>query len=228
MIPIIKGEEPAVFARVKADLRNTPDAPVSYSSLHGDQRRELLEPLLEEQGSLCAYCMCRIGTADNPGTIEHLVPQHPGSEPGDDALSLSYANMVAVCDGREGLTCDKHRGNVSMKVDPTKPHTLESIKYLRDGTIDADDEAVRHDLQETLGLNDSRTYLRSSRHAAMIAVERYVSSEIRRNHIEADSSAKRSLCMKVLEHYENQPGKKDEYLGAKLYRARKLASKFSA
>lgn len=228
MIPIIKGKEPAAFARVKVDLRNTPDAPVSYSSLHGDQRRELLEPLLEEQGYLCAYCMCRIGTADNPGTIEHLVPQHPDSELGDDALSLSYANMVAVCDGREGLTCDKHRGNASMKVDPTKPHTLESIKYLRDGTIDADDEAVRHDLQETLGLNDSRTYLRSSRHAAMIAVERYVSSEIRRNHIEADSSAKRSLCMKVLEHYENLPGKKDEYLGAKLYRARKLASKFSA
>lgn len=228
MIPIIKGKEPAAFARVKVDLRNTPDAPVSYSSLHGDQRRELLEPLLEEQGYLCAYCMCRIGTADNPGTIEHLVPQHPDSELGDDALSLSYANMVAVCDGREGLTCDKHRGNASMKVDPTKPHTLESIKYLRDGTIDADDEAVRRDLQETLGLNDSHTYLRPSRSAAMAALERYVSAEIRHRHIEADSTAKRNLCMKVLEHYESQSGKKDEYLGAKLYKARQLASKFSA
>lgn len=228
MIPIIKGKEPAAFAQVKVDLRNTPDAPVSYSSLHGDQRRELLEPLLEEQGYLCAYCMCRIGTADNPGTIEHLVPQHPDSELGDDALSLSYANMVAVCDGREGLTCDKHRGNTPMKVDPTRPHTLESIKYLRDGTIGADDEAVRRDLQETLGLNDSHTYLRPSRSAAMAALERYVSAEIRHRHIEADSTAKRNLCMKVLEHYESQSGKKDEYLGAKLYKARQLASKFSA
>lgn len=228
MIPIIKGKEPAAFARVKVDLRNTPDAPVSYSSLHGDQRRELLEPLLEEQGYLCAYCMCRIGTADNPGTIEHLVPQHPDSELGDDALSLSYANMVAVCDGREGLTCDKHRGNTPMKVDPTKPHTLESIKYSRDGRIDADDRAVRDDLQITLGLNEPNPYLCSSRSAAMIAVERSVFSGIGRRHIEADSAAKRSLCMKVLAYYESQSGKKDEYLGAKLYRARKLASKFSA
>lgn len=226
MIPIIKGKEPAEFAKVKATLRSTPDTTFSYSSLHGDQRRELLEPLLEEQGYLCAYCMCRIGTADNPGTIEHLSPQHPSSGPDAEDLSLSYTNLLAVCDGRDGHTCDKRRGNAPMTVDPTRPHTLESITYWRSGEIDAGDPDVRHDLQETLGLNDSETYLCASRASAMRQVELFVYTQIVRRHIEGDVNAKRSLCMKVLEHYENQPGKKDEYLGAKLYRARKLASKF--
>lgn len=226
MIPIIKGKEPAVFARVKAELRSTPDTTFSYSSLHGDQRRELLEPLLREQGCLCAYCMCKIGTDDNPGTIEHLTPQHPVSGQDDDELSLSYANMVAVCDGREGLTCDKHRGNTPMTVDPTKPYTLASITYHRSGEIDAGDEAVRHDLQETLGLNDSRTYLCASRAEAMKQIERIVAQEIRNRKIEDNREAKRKLCMKILERYEKKSD--EEYLGAKLYRARKLASKFSA
>lgn len=226
MIPIIKGKEPAAFARVKAELRSTPDTTFSYSSLHGDQRRELLEPLLREQGCLCAYCMCKIGTDDNPGTIEHLTPQHPVSGQDDDELSLSYANMVAVCDGREGLTCDKHRGNTPMTVDPTKPYTLASITYHRSGEIDAGDEAVRHDLQETLGLNDSRTYLCASRAEAMKQIERIVAQEIRNRKIEDNREAKRKLCMKILERYEKKSD--EEYLGAKLYRARKLASKFSA
>lgn len=228
MIPIIKGNEPAVFSRVKTELRSTPDAAFSYSSLHGDQRRELLEPLLREQGYLCAYCMCRIGTNDNPGTIEHLAPQHPVSGQSDDDLSLSYSNMVAVCNGRGGLTCDKHRGNAPMTVDPTRSHTLESIKYLRGGEIDAGNPAVRRDLQETLGLNDSRTYLCASRAEAMRQIERIVAQEIHDKKIENNREAKRKLCMKVLRRYESRSGEKDEYLGAKLFRARKLASKFSA
>lgn len=228
MIPIIKGKEPATFARVKAELRGTPDATFSYSSLHGDQKRELLEPLLREQGYLCAYCMCKIGTENNPGTIEHLIPQHPASGPADDGLSLSYSNMVAVCDGRGNLTCDKRRGNADMTVNPTKPETLVSIKYSRDGRIDADDRAVRNDLQITLGLNDPTTYLCSSRASAMMRIEQYVYSRIKREQIEGDSKAKRSLCMKILGYFESQSGKKDEYLGVKLYKARKLVSKFSS
>lgn len=228
MISIIKGKEPAEFARIRADLRSTPDATVSYSSLHGDQRRELLEPLLEEQGYLCAYCMCRIGTKDNPGTIEHLFPQHPALGPGDDEPSLSYANMVAVCDGREGLTCDKHRGNTPMTVDPTRPHTLASITYRRSGEIDAGDEAVRHDLQETLGLNDSRTYLCASRAEVMKQIERIVAQKIHDRKIEGNREAKRKLCMKVLDRYENESGIKKEYLGVMLYKARQLVSKFSS
>ncbi len=228
MIPIIKGMEPQEFAQVKAELHGTPDATFSYSSLHGDQKRELLKPLLKEQGCLCAYCMCRIGTDGNPGTIEHLIPQHPASGPGDDALSLSYSNMVAVCDGRGDLTCDKRRGNADMTVNPTKPETLVSIKYSRDGRIDADDRAVRNDLQVTLGLNDPTTYLCSSRASAMIGIEHIVYSRIKRKGIEGDRKAKRNLCMKILRHYENQSGKKDEYLGAKLYKAHKLVSKFSS
>ena len=44
-----------------------------------------------------------------------------------------------------------------MTVDPTKRHTLDSIYYHRDGRIDATDESIQHDMQTTLGLNNSRT-----------------------------------------------------------------------
>ena len=87
---------------------------------------------------------------------------------------------------------------------------------------------MRRDLQETLGLNDSRTYLCASRAEAMRQIERIVAQEIHDKKIENNREAKRKLCMKVLRRYESRSGEKDEYLGAKLFRARKLASKFSA
>ena len=62
----------------------------------------------------------------------------------------------------------------------------------------------------------------------MIGIEHIVYSRIKRKGIEGDQKAKRNLCMKILRHYENQSGKKDKYLGAKLYKAHKLVSKFSS
>lgn len=226
MIPIVKKAEPPALTRAKREIKNTPDAPFAYSSLQGDAKRELLEALVEEQGYLCAYCMCRIGVEGRSASIEHLEPQHPVASSPDGELSLSYTNMVAVCDGRGDETCDKRRGNTRLLVNPTKPHTLASITYLRDGSIDAGDEAIRHDLQVNLGLNSPRTNLCANRAAAMREIERVVAAKIRHRGIDGDRSAKAALCRKVLDFYEGQTGKKDEYLGAKLYKARKLVAKF--
>ena len=135
MISVVKGGEPKALTEARRDIRNTPDAPFDYSSLQGENKRKVLEALVVEQGHLCAYCMCRIGTDNSPATIEHIIPQHPTSLNPDDGLSLSYKNMLAVCDGRNGATCDKRRGNRPLTVNPTKPETLASIIYQRDGTI---------------------------------------------------------------------------------------------
>lgn len=62
MIPIVKGCEPAALAEARRIIRNTPDATFCYESLRGESKRKLLEALFAEQGHLCAYCMCRIGT----------------------------------------------------------------------------------------------------------------------------------------------------------------------
>lgn len=226
MIPIVKGCEPAALAEAKRIIRNTPDATFCYESLRGESKRKLLKALLAEQGHLCAYCMCRIGTDGHPATIEHLIPQHPTDSAANGELSLAYHNLVAVCDGRGGATCDKRRGNASMTVDPTKRHTLDSIYYHRDGRIDATDESIQHDIQTTLGLNNSRTNLCANRFESMRAIEKVVTSTFRRRGIENNRSAKKSVCLKILKQFESQTNMKDEYLGAKLFVARKLVSKF--
>lgn len=226
MIPIVKGCEPAALAEAKRIIRNTPDATFCYESLRGESKRKLLEALLAEQGHLCAYRMCRIGTDGQPATIEHLIPQHPTDSAANGELSLAYHNLVAVCDGRGGATCDKRRGNASMTVDPTKRHTLDSIYYHRDGRIDATDESIQHDIQTTLGLNNSRTNLCANRFESMRAIEKVVTSTFRRRGIENNRSAKKSVCLKILKQFESQTNMKDEYLGAKLFVARKLVSKF--
>ena len=228
MIPIIKGCEPAALTEAKRIIRNTPDATYCYESLRGEPKRKVLEALLAEQGHLCAYCMCRIGTDGHPATIEHLIPQHPDDSAADGELSLAYHNLVAVCDGRGGATCDKRRGNAPLTVDPTKSHTLETIYYHRDGRIDAKDESVKHDIQTTLGLNNARTNLCANRFESMRAIEKVVSSTFRRRGIENNRSTKKMICLKILKKFESQTDMKDEYLGVKLFLARKLVSKFGS
>lgn len=228
MIPIVKGKEPLALTEAKRDIRNTPDASFGYASLRGESKRKILEALVVEQSRLCAYCMCRIGTDNNPATIEHIVPQHPSSLKPSEDLSLSYRNMLAVCNGREGATCDKRRGNKPLKVNPTKPETLATIVYHRDGSIHAGDPDIDRDLQDTLGLNDRHANLCRNRSEAMQAIEQVVVGLIKRKRIDNSTNAKRNLCIKVLERYESQTDMKDEYLGAKLYKVRKLVAKFSA
>lgn len=228
MIPIVKGCEPAALAEAKRIIRNTPDATFCYESLRGESKRKLLEALLAEQGHLCAYCMCRIGTDGQPATIEHLIPQHPTDSAANGELSLAYHNLVAVCDGRGGAMCDKSRGNAPLTVDPTKRHTLETIYYHRDGRIDAKDESVQRDRQITLGLNNARTNLCANRFESMRTIEKVVASTIKRRRIEDNRSAKKMICLKILKQYESQTNMKDEYLGAKLFVARKLVSKFDS
>ena len=224
MIPIVKGHEPAALTEAKRVIRNTPDATYCYESLRGEPKRKVLETLLVEQGHLCAYCMCRIGTDGHPATIEHLIPQHPDGSAADGELSLEYHNLVAVCDGRAGATCDKRRGNAPLTVDPTKSHTLETIYYRRDGHIDAHDESVKHDIQITLGLNNTHTNLCANRLESMRAIEKVVFSTFKRRGIENNRSAKKSVCLKILKKFEGQTDMKDEYLGVKLFVARKLVS----
>ena len=183
--------------------------------------------MLAEQGHLCAYCTCRIGVGDRLATIEHLIPQNPEDSAPDGELSLDYHNLVAVCDGRGGATCDKRRGNEPLTVDPTKPYTLDSIFYHRDGRIDAVDGSVRRDLEVTLGLNASGTNLCGNRSKTMEAIEKSIDRAIKRRGAEGNRAVKKAICAKVLKLFENQMDMKEEYLGAKLYKAHKLFSKFA-
>ena len=74
MIPVVKGKEPTALTKAKRVIRNTPDTTFNYTALRGENKREVLEALLAEQGHLCAYCTRRIGVGDHPATIELLFP----------------------------------------------------------------------------------------------------------------------------------------------------------
>ena len=182
MIWIEKNNEPAYLKKLqqKSSQKNLSSAE-SYKLLKGKKKHSIRQILVEEQGSLCAYCMCRIPRTDvDKGiaqiTIEHIVPQH-SSDTANNNQGLDYYNLVAVCNGNRtkrgnhkinDLTCDAHKGNIEFRrIDPTKLSTLTSICYTLDGKIDATDPDVRFDLIETLNLNCPTSPLIAERKAAL-------------------------------------------------------------
>ena len=126
-------------------------------------REDVYTALLKEQGGLCAYCMCRI-TAENIH-IEHWVPQK-GEFYADeytqeecDKLTIDFRNMLGVCPGGRGLppsktTCDTHRQNAHIVVNPQRQLAIDSLKYGRDGTISSTDKQINDDISITLNLNE--------------------------------------------------------------------------
>lgn len=155
----------------------------AYKTLRNPLKQDVLDALVEEQGHLCAYCMCRIPRSDVPDfsqikpiTIEHVIPRNP-DDGRDVGQGLDYNNLVAVCHGNrapesEGhafidLTCDAHRENTELKkIDPCNARTLDSIEYEIDGTIKSStDTDANYDLDQTLNLNYSQ--LINERNAAL-------------------------------------------------------------
>lgn len=148
-----------------------------YDGLYGAPKVAVQQSLLKEQGCLCAYCMRRISLETLQ--IEHYLPQHPQDEDYNPALSIDYQNMLAVCSGNkkqagsfENLTCDQHRRNTPLTVDPLDRTSIDKIKYKTDGTIYSDDPDIEKDLDDTLNLNCSASYLKENRKAALDEIKK--------------------------------------------------------
>lgn len=138
-----------------------------------DKKDDVREALLREQGYLCGYCMKRLESS-NQVKIEHVVPQSKLLE--DERAALDYRIMLGVCYGNEGhpkkeQTCDAHRGNDTLTVDPFSESSIGLIKYQSDGTIYSDDERINKDLNVTLNLNYNGpgVYLKENRKEALKA-----------------------------------------------------------
>lgn len=130
----------------------------SYGELSSTTKLAIKESLLQEQGYLCAYCMQRINIKD--ATIEHYVAQNTVNGEKDISLSISYGNMLAVCGcniktakRKSELICDKHKGNIALKVNPLNAQSIQKICYKADGTIYSNDVDIQKDLNETLNFN---------------------------------------------------------------------------
>ena len=151
MLYIKKGREPKSLTEYKKIINATYDG---YRD-----KDDVRKALMDEQNGLCAYCMCKLKDVSDV-QIEHYIPQ---SECGEQPhLALSYTNMLGVCNGgtkscrdggKERLTCDAHRGNTPLTIDPWNPSIIDKIEYLHDGTIFSKDHNIDKDLDETLNLN---------------------------------------------------------------------------
>lgn len=158
MIEIKKHKEPKELVWYKKQKG------ASYENMSGEIKQKVLDSLMKEQGHLCAYCMRRIPeTRKLPmnvksATIEHWYPQNPDSED-EIGQGLDYRNMLAVCSGNRGCgnkkntTCDAHRGNSELKVNPCDYRTLQKISYRSDGRIFSSDKDINKDLNDILNLN---------------------------------------------------------------------------
>ena len=172
MVEIKKGQEPRELLWYRQQRG------ASYEEMDREVKEEIREQLLKEQGHLCAYCMRRIpekrilpGGVKNV-TIEHWLPRNPENQE-DVGQGLNYRNMFAVCSGNRGcgdkknMTCDAHRGNAPIKVNPCDIDTLRDISYTSSGRIQSSDLRINKDINEILNLNCEQISLPENRKRAL-------------------------------------------------------------
>ena len=232
MIFIVKGEEPEELKKVRdwtIEEGCTPEQ--AYDKLQNPEKRVVRNHLAQEQGHLCAYCMCRIPRPDvengvAPIIIEHYIPRNP-TDGRDLGQGLDYNNLLAVCHGNKSniykhgykdLTCDAHRGNIEFrKVNPCDASTLKTIFYHMDGRIDASDPDVKIDLVETLNLNCSQSPLIGERKAVLDALLNEISIVSEEELLD--------YCNLILEAYEQETDPKTPYAGVIFWYLRDMIAK---
>lgn len=176
MLYIEKGPEPEALTQAKRNgLRD-------YGEMTSDVKTEIKKQLAQEQGYLCAYCMRRLKL--DTMQIEHYVAQHPTGGSYDPALTIDYQNMLGVCPGNKGeglplayLTCDQHRANTPLHVNPLNRRSISLITYKANGIIDSSDPEIKDDLINVLNLNCEIVHLPENRRAALEALKRKIHSE---------------------------------------------------
>ena len=207
MIEIKKGRKPSSLLWYRQQRG------ASYEAMDKEVKEELLQTLLQEQGHLCAYCMKKIpekrGTP--PVTIEHWLPRNPDNAI-DLGQGLDYRNMLAVCSGNRGcgdkraMTCDAHRGNEPLKVNPCEVNTLRGITYTSAGRIRSSDPDIDDDLNRKLNLNCERFSLPENRKQVLQALF----ADIKRHHATGDISL---YCKRKLEQIREAGDPKMPYVG---------------
>jgi uncharacterized protein (TIGR02646 family) len=154
-----------------------PPAGRSYGNLHGNEKAEIRDRLLDLQKHRCAYCERRTGEERDEGHIEHF-----RNQAGHDHLSLVWDNMFWSCNDER--TCGKHKDkcrrqsgnwaafNPNDLIDPCHDDPNNFLLFVVDGTIRPREGLDAVDLRRALEtlrvfqLADS-AYLRKSREDAV-------------------------------------------------------------
>lgn len=207
MIHIQKGAPPLELIQAKrAGLTR-------YDDMDTPTKDAIREQLYVEQFHLCAYCMRRLDIKTMQ--IEHYIAQNPEDGNYNPSLTIDYQNMLGVCPGGKGqvhiikqMTCDQHRKNIPLTVDPLDTTSIAKICYTSDGGIDSEDYAIRKDVQETLNLNCPEALLKENRKAALDALKNWVYARYK------GKSVSKTEWQRIHSKYcSAQNGQKREYVG---------------
>ncbi|MCD8019838.1 MAG: TIGR02646 family protein [Clostridiales bacterium] len=172
MIVIKRGKEPDSLLEFR--LQN-PEA--DYEDMPSEVRNDIREQMCQEQEHLCGYCMRRIKAFKNV-RIEHCKPRHPQGEiEHDKRATLDFKWMIGVCHGNslvrgvkpEDTTCDAHKGNAELTINPYNEDSIRKIKYKSDGRIYSEDPEIDCDVTETLNLNCEAISLPQTRKNVLMA-----------------------------------------------------------
>ena len=141
--------------------------------------------------------------------------------------ALDFHNMLGVCTGymsspHEDQTCDTHRGNIKLEVDPRSQESVAQIAYRADGTIYSENVLINRDLNETLNLNCERAYLKANRKAAITALQKFCLRQ-------RQNGTWDITVLKKAEQYfgQEKEGMKRPYLGATLFFINRYSQKNS-
>lgn len=173
MIVVKRGKEPNSLLQFR---KQYPDADYE-TDMPTNVLKDVREQMWEEQKHLCAYCMKRI---DSPSVmrVEHCRPRHPHDEKEHDKkATLDFKLMLGVCYGNslvkgvreEDKTCDAHRGNTELTLNPFDEISVRKIRYKEDGRIYSDDAEINKDVTETLNLNCEAVSLPQIRKSVLMA-----------------------------------------------------------
>lgn len=214
MLYIQKKQEPVSLTKYRKQK-------FSYFDGYPD-KDDVRERLLEEQGYLCAYCMRRIDK--NHMKIEHWYPE----DRLNDIQRLDYRNMLGACEGhipgtkQSDDTCDTHKGNELLVVNPLEQTTLETIQYrTATGEIFSEEDVIQNDLNNTLNLNSEKHQLMRNRKETLDAAINEMSK------LQQKGIWNRKMIESMLKVYQgtDSEGKKREYSGIVVWYLKKKMNK---
>lgn len=170
MILIQRGKEPDSLLKYRKSSQQA-----CYEELPGEAGYDIRRQMWEEQGGLCAYCMRQIKRPEDV-RIEHYNARHSVNREYNPTDTLDFKKMLGVCYGnsiwpgtpKEDRTCDAHRGNIPLTVNPYNVYSIRKICYTSDGYITSEDEEIRKDVQETLNLNCHASSLPENRKRVLL------------------------------------------------------------
>jgi uncharacterized protein (TIGR02646 family) len=158
------------------------------------EKEDLRASLLSEQGYICCYCMRRIAepTAQKM-VIEHFKPQSLYPE-----LQFNYYNLLASCQGNEGLSeayqhCDERKKSHEITINPLNQTMMERIKFTSNGEIYTDDVILDKDINNVLNLNLQQ--LKNERKAIILGLEQKIQRKFK------DKTVSKSFINELLKEW---------------------------